>query len=338
MPTEILYHEAYFKPKDGLSFFGEYNPLAVRGSPDNNGRLSNEGLEMLFLSMPNIWAQYVITGIKMKYPDNTRQLKLVGQFLFDARLFGFSLEALAASHLESINYNYVSAEKLLREDERVKDISPKAANHILGMYSVKSRVTIIPTGYGKKEKFVPNTDRGKRNFWNTVKRVLENPEMKRYLEEDRILMAWSSLRGGTRTLLHKVMEEEPAHHNVISQFPSLDLFAYAAEMERKRMEEERINRIHAEREALIQSDVGREISDLIGEVPPKKERQGVLDRVNELVSQYTIVIGQNGFDYALAAELAEVVRRVEELRQSANNLYTRKLRTAIRPLERLISV
>ncbi len=336
MPTEILYREAYFKPDSGPSFFGEYNPLAVRGSPGHNGRLSKEDLEMLFLSRPNVWAQYVVDGIKMKYPDNTQQLEAVGQFLFDARLFGFSLDALAASHLGDVSQYYVSAEKLLREDERVRDISLEAASHILGMYSVKSRVTIIPAGYGKKEKFVPNTPGGKRNFWNTLNRVLENPEMKRYLEEDRIIRAWSSLRGETGTLSYRVMEEEPAHHNVGFHSPSLDLFAYAAKMERRRAEEERIRQIEAEREMHIQSDLGRIIYDLIGEVPPKKERQGVIDKVEELVGQYATIIKQNGCNDTLATELAEIVRRIEELGQIVSNAYTRKLRGKFRPLERLI--
>lgn len=338
MPTKILYHEAYFKPDDGPSFFGEYNPLAVRGSPDHNGRLSSEDLEMLFLSRPNAWAQYVVDGIKNVHPDKKRQLKAAGQFLFDASFFGFSLEALAASHLGDISQYYISAEKLLREDERVRDISPEAANHILGMYGVKSRVMIIPTGYGKKEKFAPNTKEGKRNFWNTVNRVLENPEMKSYLENDRIIRAWSSLRGENGTLSHRVMEEVPDFHNVIPQPPSHDLFAYAAKMEMQRAEKERIRRIQAERDALVQSDLGRIICELIGEVPPKKERQGVLGRVEGLVSQYAIVINQKGYDNALANELAEIVRRVEELRQIVNNVYTRELRGTFRPLEKLIRV
>ncbi len=334
MPTQILYWEAY-KPNDGSSFFGSYNPFAVSGSSGNGNKADSEKSEMDFLSRPSIWAQYVVAGIKMKYPDNTQQLEAVGKFLFDASFFGFSLDALAASHLRDISQYYVSAEKLLREDERVRDISPEAANHILGMYSVKSRVTIIPAGYGKKEKFVLNTPGGKRNFWKTIDRLLETDEIKRYLTEDSVLTAWANLRDGIGHPPHNIIEEDNSPKERYP-LPSVDLFTYAAEMEKKRMEEGRIRQIEIGREMCIQSDLGRIICELIGEVPPKKERQGVLDRVEELVSQYAAVIKQNGHDDALAAELAEVVRRVDVLGQRVNNLYTRKLRTTIRPLERLI--
>ena len=41
---------------------------------------------------------------------------------------------------------------------------------------------------------------------------------------------------------------------------------------------------------------------------------------------------------AMATEFAEVVRRIEALGQNVNNLYTKKLRRIIRPLEKLIRV
>ena len=339
MPTKILYWEAYFKPHGGLSFFGEYNPFAVRGSSVHNGMIGNENAEMLFLSRPDVWAQYVVAGIKAKYPEmakTDKQLRAVGQFLFDAGLFGFSLDALAASHIEGIGHYYTSAEKLLREDERTVDISTETANHILGMYSVKSRATIIPTGYGKKEKFVRNTLKGKMNFWKTVNRVLEKDEIKRYLAEDRVLTAWTRLRDGTVPSLHNNIAKE--HNPPEEQYPlpSVDLFTYADEEIGRRAEERRKRQIEAERQMHIQSDLGRMICELIGEVPPKKERQGVLDRLEEIVSQYTTVIERNCPDHAMATELDEIIRRIEELGQNVNNAYTRELRGMFRPLKRLV--
>ena len=314
------------KLDDGLSFFGEYNPSAVRGSSARNGKVSNEEAEMLFLSRPNVWAQYVVAGIKAEYPKMGNQLRAVGQFLFDAGFFGFSLDALAASHLKDIQQHYVSAEELLRGDERTKYISAEAANHILGMYGVKSRVTIIPTGYGKKEKFVQDTPADRRNFWKTVNRVLETDEIKRYLAEDRVLIAWASLRDGTVPSLHNNVAEERDPLERQYPLPPVSLFAYYGEVERRIAEEERKKQIKAERQMSIQSDLGRKICELIGEVPPKKERRGILDRVEEIVGQYATVIKQNGTDYALATEVAEIIRRIEELGQRVNNLYTRELR------------
>ena len=337
MPTKILYLEAYSKPDDGLSFFGEYNPHAVCGSYVHSGRISNENSEMLFLSKPNVWAQYVVSGIEMVHADKKRRLRAVGQFLFDAQLFGFSLDSLAASHFEGMQQDYVSAEKLLREDERAVYISSEVANHILGMYSVQARVTIIPTGYGKKEKMVQNTPDGKRNFWSTVNRALETEEIKQYLAEASVLTAWANLRDGARPPLHKIVEAESNLPEEQYTLPSVSLFAHAAEIERKKMEEDRIRQIEAERQMSIQSNLGKIICGLIGEVPPKKKRQEILDRLEGLVDQYATVI-QNTHDNALVIEFDEIVRRIEELGQGVNNVYTRELRGMFRPLEKLISV
>lgn len=337
MPTKILYHEAYFRPRDGLSFFGYYDSFAVSGSSGNSGKANSEKSEIEFLSRPLIWAQYVVDGIKAKYLEWDKQLRNVGQFLFDASFFGFSFEGLAKSHLSGIKQYYASAEELLRDDERTKYVSPEAIDHILGVYSVRARTTTIPTGNSKKEKFVLNTPTDIRNFWNTMNRVLEGNEIKHYLAEDIVRTAWAGLRNGAGPSLHNIIEEEYEPPKKEYPLPPVDLFTYAAEMERRIMAEERIRQIKAERDMHIQSDLGRIICELIGEVPPKKERQRVLDGVEKLVSQYEAVIKQNGRD-ALAAELAEVVRRVDVLGQGVNNLYTRKLRGMFRPLEKLIRV
>lgn len=337
MPTNILYHEAYFKPRDGQSFFEFYNYYALPDSLRNHAKSIREEPDIIFLSRPHLWAEYVVNGIKKQNPDRNQQLKAVGQFLLETNFFGFSLESLAASHIQDILSNYVRPEQLLREDERTKEISSEAVDYILGRYSVRSRTTIIPTGYGKKEKFVQNTNTRRRDFWNTVGRLLETDEIKLYLDNNRVLTAWNQLREETKALRAIVTEDEYISPRKEYPVPLVDIFTYGKEMERTRMEEERIKRIETEREMLIQSEPGIEICRLIkGGVPPKKERQEVLEGVKNAVSQYAPILELNNYDGILDAEINEIARRVFELRQDVNNVFTRKIRSEILTLERLV--
>ena len=105
MPTNILYEAAYRLPRDStrypqdLSFFGYYNVFAVQGSSRYRGDTNKEASESDFLSVPSVWAQDVVEGIKRNFSVKKGRLKEIGTFLFDASFYGFSLELLAERHL-----------------------------------------------------------------------------------------------------------------------------------------------------------------------------------------------------------------------------------------------
>lgn len=323
MPTNVLYEAAYAKLPGGLSFFGYYNDFAVRGSSRNRRDANKEASESDFLSVPSVWAQDVVDGIKRRFSGKEQQLIGIGEFLFDASFYGFSLESLTKKHLDDVSHRYVSVGELLSSHIKVAALQQQAMQQILTEAYIWSMITIMPTGYGNKVMFV-NRDR-KNNFLEAFSRY----------HQGGISTEWNAIAdsdavsgNGARSALKLKTPSGLAYLFVTKDyaFPQTNLTARITALEKQR------TLTQSGTTGLVHPDIGAQLMRMIA---TKTNKLWFYRTFERLLGVYIGMLEESNDD-ALIVEAREIINAARQEEQERSNLTTRRIARTVNSLEELV--
>lgn len=320
MPTNVLYEVAYAKLSGGLSFFGHYNDFAVRGSSRHRRDANKEESELDFLSVPSVWAQDVVEGIKRHFSVKMGRLEEIGTFLFDASFYGFSLESLADRHLYDVSRRYVSVGELLSSHTKVAASQQQAMQEVLTREYIWNMITVMPTGYGNKVMFVNKGTT--RNFLGAFSSYLGTGMVTgRNAIADSDAVSSNVARSALKTpsgLAHPIVTKD-------YKFPQTDLNARIMALKKQPTVTEGIA-------SLVYSDIGTQLMEII---TTKINKRRLYIEFERCLGMYIGMLRESNDD-ALVAEVREIIKVAINEEQKRSNSTTRRIAQSMKALEELV--
>lgn len=320
MPTNILYEVAYAKLPGGLSFFDYYNAFAVQGSLKHRRGVNEEASESDFQSVPSVWAQDVVEGIKKRFSSKEPQLISIGKFLFDASFYGFSLESLTEKHLYDVSRRYVSIGELLSSNTQVTALQQQTMQEILTEGGVWSMITVMPTGYGNKVMFV-NGGR-KNDFLEAFSSYLGEGMV---TERDAIADSDAVSSNGARSALKTPSGLSYLFVTKDHAFPQTDLNARIMALKKQPTVTEGIA-------SLVYSDIGQR---LVGLIRTRTNKRWLCMEFERWLDIYIGMLRESNDD-ALVAEAREIIRAAINEEQKRSNHTTKRIAQSVNALEELV--
>ena len=321
MPTNVLYEAAYAKLPGGLSFFGYYNAFVVRGSLKQRRGVNEEASESDFLSVPSVWAQDVVEGIKRHFSVKMGRLKEIGTFLFDASFYGFSLELLAERHLADVSQRYISVGELLSSNTPVVALQQQAMQEILTRDYVQNMITVMPTGYGNKVMFVNRGITG--DFLEAFSSYHQGGiRTERNAIADSDAVSGTGARSALKTPLGLAYLFVTKDH----AFPPTGLTARIMAYEKL------VTATHNATASLVYSDIGAQLMEMIA---TKTNKRWLCMEFEKWLGMYIGMLEESNDD-ALIVEAHEIMMAAREEERKRSNSTTRKIAQDVNTLEKLV--
>ena len=218
-----------------------------------------------------------------------------------------------------LSRKYFSVDSILASDPATASLPEEVLQDMLSRPSVKEHVSEFDLSLTQKDYFVRKPSAN--NFWEAVNEYLGRSAPIN-LSRITLFEAWRKLGYGLQRQ-SRVKPADEVHYAVSrpdpEQFEQLDFFPYSLDLMEQRFRKEREQAAEREREMLVQSDLGKEIRELVTTLPPGRNRPETARMLDEKMAEYIA-----GISAEHTAEAAEILRRGTEFVQSRVNVYIRK--------------